>query len=76
MFCVTRYEQRSYEIDSATSVATLKLWIERDSKQPVADQMLMLPSGKQLGHDDLAISCWDLNQVRKLTITTGSVTKK
>lgn len=75
MFCITRYEQRSYEIDSATSVSTLKLWIERDSKQSVTDQMLMLPNGKKLSHDDLAVNCWDLNQVRKLTIIFGNLIK-
>ena len=52
-------------------MATLQLWIERDSKQSVVDQLLMSASGKQLAHNDLAITYWDLNQVRKFTVTVG-----
>uniref|UniRef100_A0A1B6DI45 IkappaB kinase n=1 Tax=Clastoptera arizonana TaxID=38151 RepID=A0A1B6DI45_9HEMI len=61
IFCVTVYERRSYQIDSATAVNTLKLWIERDTKQSINDQILMLPTGKLLKQDGLVIDCWDPN---------------
>jgi hypothetical protein len=63
LFSVVKMEKLSYEVDSSTAVATMQLWIERDIKQPIDDQVLLLPSGEQLLHETLAHQCWDTSQV-------------
>ena len=54
-----KLEKLSYEVDNSTAISTMQLWIERDTKQPCQDQVLLLPSGKQLLNDSLAHNCWD-----------------
>ncbi|KAG8336364.1 hypothetical protein J6590_046472, partial [Homalodisca vitripennis] len=63
VFCVSMLANHSYQVDSATAVSTLQLWIERDTRQPVNEQLLLLPSGKQLTQNNMAIDCWNPNEV-------------
>ncbi|XP_054261120.1 inhibitor of nuclear factor kappa-B kinase subunit alpha [Macrosteles quadrilineatus] len=72
VFCVNILASHSYLVDSATAVSTLQLWIERDTKQPVNDQLLLLPSGKQLTNNNLAVDCWNPNEITMLYVFSQS----
>ncbi|XP_046665682.1 inhibitor of nuclear factor kappa-B kinase subunit alpha [Homalodisca vitripennis] len=68
VFCVSMLANHSYQVDSATAVSTLQLWIERDTRQPVNEQLLLLPSGKQLTQNNMAIDCWNPNEITMLYV--------
>ncbi|KAL1139041.1 hypothetical protein AAG570_009102 [Ranatra chinensis] len=61
VFSVVSYEKLSYEVDNSTAISTLQLWVERDTKQPIIDQLLLLPNGEKLTDEKLAYHCWDPN---------------
>ncbi|CAH1392407.1 unnamed protein product [Nezara viridula] len=59
VFSSVTLEVLSYEVDASTAVSTLKEWIKRDIKMPVAEQLLLLPTGEKIPDDSLACKFWD-----------------
>ncbi|XP_069700860.1 inhibitor of nuclear factor kappa-B kinase subunit alpha isoform X2 [Periplaneta americana] len=58
VFCVPTYQHLSYEIDDATALRTLQLWIERDTGLSMQSQELLLPSGQPPDTTQEACQCW------------------
>ncbi|XP_053608767.1 inhibitor of nuclear factor kappa-B kinase subunit beta [Plodia interpunctella] len=63
IFSVYTLSQLAYEIDDITTTAGLKLWIEKDLKIPISDQILLSPSTyNELDDNDQLVKHWNVNE--------------